>query len=136
MAPYLTKEGAYVLLVVVVLFLLLFGKRIVWYLFSFDKRVEKLLFQKKSSEVRVGRVLESIAPLLSDFPVEIEKPGTTTQFLGQPIDFIHFDPEEGITFIEVKSGNAKLTESQKKLKKHIEEGRVFWHTYRVRGEEP
>jgi predicted Holliday junction resolvase-like endonuclease len=133
MSDYLTTEGVYVLLGLIVVLLFIFGRRIAWYLFSFDKEVEKILHQKKSSEVRVGRVVESIAPLLDDFPVDIQKPGTSLQFIGQPIDFIYFDPDEGITFIEVKSGNSKLSESQKKLKKLVEEGQVSWSSYRVRG---
>ena len=129
---YLTKEGLYLVIFIVVLVTYLYGRKILWFFFSFDKDIEKILYQKKSSEVRLGKVVESIAPLLDDFPVDIYKPGTSTQFLGQPIDFIHFDPEEGITFIEVKSGNAKLSDTQKKIKKAVEERRIKWESYRIK----
>jgi len=116
------------------LLLLLFLKPLAWRLFSFDSRIASVLSQKKSSEVRLGKITESIAPLLESFPVDIKKPGTTTLFLGQPIDFVHFDPEEGVTFIEVKSGGAKLKDSQRRLKELIESGAVRWETLRVDGE--
>jgi len=116
------------------LFLLFFLKPLLWRLFSFDSRIASILSQKKSSEVRLGKITESIAPLLESFPVDVKKPGTTTLFLGQPIDFIHFDPQEGVTFIEVKSGGAKLKDSQRRLKELIESGAVRWETLRVDGE--
>ena len=106
-------------------------KKLAWRLFRFDKEVEKILQQKKSSEVRLGKIAETLSPVLDDFPVDIYKEGTSTMFIGQPVDFIHFDPEEGVTFIEVKSGNSKLSASQQKLKELIEDGEVFWADYRV-----
>lgn len=116
------------------LILILVLKPLVWWLFSFDSRIAALLHQKKSSEVRLGKITESLAPLLDDFPVDIHKPGTSTVFLGQPIDFIHFDPDEGVTFIEVKSGGARLNDAQRRIKELIESGAVAWTTYRVDGE--
>lgn len=108
-------------------------KFIVWKLFSFDSKVNKILEQKKSSEVRVGRITESLAPLLESFPVDVTKFGTSTSFLGQPVDYVHFDPEEGITFVEVKSGNSKLSPSQKKFKELVQQGKVFWKEVSVKG---
>jgi hypothetical protein len=113
---------------------LLLAKPLIWWLFSFDARIAAILSQKKSSEVRTGKIAESLAPILEDFPVDVKKDGTSTVFLGQPIDFIHFDPAEGITFIEVKSGGARLSESQQRLKKLIEDGQVRWETFRIDGE--
>lgn len=95
---------------------------------------QKLLTQKKSSEVRTGKVAEVMAPFLDSFPVDVKKAGTSTVFLGQPIDYIHFDPEAGITFIEIKSGNADLTIDQKKIKKTIEAGKVFWKQVQINGD--
>ncbi|MFM1846859.1 MAG: hypothetical protein RL417_333 [Pseudomonadota bacterium] len=108
-------------------------KPLLWWLFSFDSRVSTILHQKKSSEVRTGKVAETMAPLLEGFPVDVKKPGTSTVFLGQPIDFIHFDPSEGVTLIEVKSGSARLTPSQERIKRLVEEGKVRWETFRVDG---
>jgi hypothetical protein len=120
--------------ITVAILALLLAKPLFWWLFSFDARIAAILSQKKSSEVRTGKIAESLAPILEDFPVDVKKDGTSTVFLGQPIDFIHFDPAEGITFIEVKSGGARLSESQQRLKKLIEDGQVRWKTFRVDGE--
>jgi predicted Holliday junction resolvase-like endonuclease len=109
-------------------------KILIWKLFSFDSKVQDILFQKKSSEVRTGKVIETVAPFLDHFPVDVRKEGTSTVFIGQPIDYIHFDPDEGITFIEVKSANARLNSIQKRIIDHIEKGNVFWADMKVSGE--
>lgn len=107
-------------------------KYIAWKLFKFDKRVEKILEQKKSSEVRLGKISETLSPFLDGFPVDVEKIGTSTGFLGQPVDYVHFDPDNGITFIEVKSGNSRLSASQKKIKELVLQGKVFWKEFSVK----
>ena len=106
-------------------------RKFTWWVFRFDKKVEKILQQKKSSEVRLGKITEALAPALDNFPVDISKEGTSTVFLGQPVDYIHFDPEHGITFIEVKSGDSRLNNNQKKIKELIEQGEVDWAEFRV-----
>lgn len=102
-------------------------------IFGFDSRMDDLLSQKKSSEVRLGKIAEVLSPVLDDFPVDVHKPGTSTVFLGQPVDFVHFDPEEGVTFIEVKSGNSRLKANQKAIKEHVQNGNVRWEDFRVKG---
>lgn len=87
--------------------------------------------EQHSQRVRGGYVAEALAPLARHFPVEVGKPGTTTVFLGQPIDYLHFDPEEGVSFIEIKSGNAHLSPGQRQLRDRIEEGAVAWHEMRL-----
>jgi predicted Holliday junction resolvase-like endonuclease len=89
-------------------------------------------FRRKSSEVRTGHLVEALAPLLEDFPVDPTRPGTATVFLGQPVDYLHFDPEHGVTFIEVKSGDSRLSERQRRMRELVEAGAVHWATYRRR----
>lgn len=122
------------LVIAVILVLLLFPliRSILWRLFRFDSRVANLLSQAKSSEVRVARIVEQLSPLLDDFPVTPDKQGTTLTFIGQPIDYIYFDPQIGITFLEIKSGNSKMSEDQRALKRLIEEKKVFWKEFRVK----
>lgn len=120
------------LLILAGLFILIFGKKIIWWFFKFDKDVAKIINQKKSSEVRVGKIVESIAPILDDFPVDIYATGSTTQFIGQPVDFVHFTPDGEVVFIEVKSGNSQLSTTQKRIKSAIEQGQVTWVEYRVK----
>lgn len=119
-------------LFVIVFFLILFSRKIIWFFFAFDKDVAKIINQKKSSEVRVGKVVESIAPFLDGFPVDIHAHGSSTQFLGAPIDFVHFTADGEVIFIEVKSGGAQLSPQQKRIRKNIEEGNVSWIEYRVK----
>ena len=41
-------------------------------------------------------------------------------YLGEPVDFVGIKYDEGIDFIEVKTGKARLTEDEKRLKDLIE----------------
>ncbi len=132
MTQYLSSTQSWIAIAVLVLLLLPIIKWVLWKLFSFDHRVKKILFQKKSSEVRLGKMVESIAPLLDGFPVDVNKPGTSTVFIGQPIDFLYIDPDEGVVFVEVKSGDAKLSGVQKRIKALIQEGRVSWKEFRFK----
>ncbi len=109
----------------------LFRKPISRKVFSLDKMGEKILAEKKTAEARIGSIVEAISPLLDQFPVDIRKEGTSLAYIGRPVDFVHFDPDAGITFIEVKSGNSKLSPEQKKLRALIREGKVSWAQLRV-----
>ncbi len=88
----------------------------------------KLLGQKKSSEVRTGKIAEQISPFLSDYPLDPK----TARFIGDPIDFVHFD-EEKVTFVEVKSGKSQLSTKQRHIRDLIKEGKVEFTIYRVEG---
>ncbi len=111
--------------------LVIFRRPLARLLFRFDDRGAAILSQKKSSEVKTGRLIETVAPLLDQFPVDVRKPGTSTVFLGQPVDYIHFDPQLGISFIEIKSGESALSGSQKKLRELVKAGKVSWKDLRV-----
>ena len=45
-------------------------------------------------------------------------------YLGEPIDFVGIKYGEGVDFIEVKTGKARLTEDEKRLKDLIDRKRV------------
>ena len=86
----------------------------------------------KSRAVLGGLFSEQLSPFLPNFN---HKP-TECRFIGKPIDFICFkglDEKEvsEIVFVEVKSGNAKLSSSEKKLKEAIDKKKVRWEEYRV-----
>ena len=130
--PYLFSTEGVLLATAALVIILLYARRIVWYLFRFDADVAQVLSQKKSSEVRIGKIVEQMAPFLEDFPVDVHAHGSTTQFIGAPIDFIHFTDEGEVIFIEVKSGNSALSPSQRRIKKAIEAGNVRWLEYRVK----
>lgn len=86
-----------------------------------------LLFQKKQSEIVTGQVAEKLAPFLKGFNHDPKN----IQFLGNPVDFIVFE-EKGITIIEVKSANSRLTSKQRNIKKQIKEKKIFWEEFRIK----
>lgn len=94
-------------------------------------RLRRLQSRTRSTDVRRGYVAETLAPVLDGFPVDVYREGTTTLFIGQPVDFVHFDPDRGVTFIEVKSGAAQLSDKQRKLRSLVDAGAVRWETFRV-----
>lgn len=82
----------------------------------------------KSSEVRLGHIVEKLAPFLEDFPHDPRH----CIFLGQPIDYIAFDPTNGkVTFIEVKSGQSKLSKKQRKIRDAVQNNQVDFEIFRV-----
>ncbi len=89
---------------------------------------QKLLGQKKSSEVRTGKIAEQISPFLDDYPLSPR----TARFIGDPIDFVHFD-EDKVTFVEVKSGKSQLSKKQRHIRDLIKDGKVEFTIYRVEG---
>lgn len=92
-----------------------------------DKNI-KILSQKKSSEVRLGQIGESLVPFLSKCPYDPK----LMSFLGNPIDFIVFDYDQGeIIFLEVKTGKSQLSKRQKLIKNIIKTGKVYYDTIRV-----
>lgn len=86
----------------------------------------KLLNQKKSSEVRLGKIGENFAPFIRDWPYD----PNNFRFIGNPIDGIQFNDDE-IIFVEIKTGNSRLSKSQKSFRDIIKSGNVRFATFRV-----
>ena len=86
----------------------------------------------KSRAVLSGQFSEQLAPFLPGFDF---KP-TECRFVGNPIDFLVFkgmderDINE-IVFVEVKSGDAKLSPIEKKVKEAVKNRKVRWEEYRI-----
>lgn len=92
------------------------------------ERNKTLLSQKKSSETRLGQISEHLVPFLANCPYDPKN----LHFLGNPIDYISFDFDEGaIHFIEIKSGNSKASKRQKIIKNIIKSGRVYYEELRI-----
>jgi len=90
--------------------------------------INKILSQKKSSEVRLGQIGEHFAPLLKDFPYDSKN----VRFLGSPIDFVIFDLDNNrIIFMEFKTGNSKETAKQRQVRDIIKAGNVTYEVMRV-----
>jgi predicted Holliday junction resolvase-like endonuclease len=86
----------------------------------------KVLSQKKSSEIRLGKIGENMAPFFDGWPFD----PNNFRFLGNPIDGVSFGADS-IHFIEIKTGKARLTNSQKIVKQLVKEGKVYFATFRI-----
>jgi len=102
---------------------------------SLFKNSEKIIRAKSVSSSRrslVGKFIERFIPFLRNTPYQ----PSDMHFLGQPIDYIvfqglHEDKIERVIFVEVKTGNSKLTKREKSLKDAIERRRVSWKQINV-----
>lgn len=80
---------------------------------EFEVKKKKIIadYIEKSKQVYIGKTLEHLAPTVSKFGHQPRD----CRFLAEPIDFISFDglfqddKVEKITFIDAKTGDAKLT---------------------------
>ena len=87
---------------------------------------------KRSRAVIGGQFSEQLAPFLPGFPF---KP-TEVKFLGKPTDFVVFEGLDEqqvskVVFVEVKSGNARLSNTEKSLRDCIAAGKVSFETYQI-----
>ena len=90
--------------------------------------INKIISQKKSSEVRLGQISEHFAPFLKDFPYDTKN----IRFLGSPIDLILFDIDNNrIIFIEVKTGKSSQTKKQRQIRDIIKAGNVEYEVMRI-----
>lgn len=72
---------------------------------------------------KFGRTFEQFVPFTKRFSKEDKE---NFKFIGQPIDGIIFGENE-ITFVEIKTGESKLTENQKRIKDLIQKKKInFW----------
>lgn len=84
---------------------------------------------KRSHSVHLGLISEQLIPFHAKFPFNPKD----ARFLGKPIDLIVFDglyegkDEIDLYIVEIKTGNSKLTEPQKKIKNAIYNKNVHWH---------
>lgn len=88
-----------------------------------QEKNKEIVSQRKSSETRLGQTTEHLLPFLEQFQHDVKD----VRFLGSPIDLIAFDFEKpSITFIEVKTNNAKESKRQKIIKNAIKAGHVYY----------
>lgn len=87
---------------------------------------------RRSRAVLTGQIGEQLAPFFPGFPCD----PADARFLGKPIDFVAFPGASGglpgeVLFIEVKTGDARLSGPERALREAIEAGRVRWVEYRL-----
>lgn len=88
-------------------------------------------FISRSASINRGFDYEKIAPHLKGFPFNPKD----MIFFGQPIDYICFELNEDglykIHVIDIKTGNARLTKTQKGIKNAVKHGDVYFHEVRI-----
>tara|TARA_R110000824_G_scaffold64236_1_gene167911 strand:+ start:5018 stop:5389 length:372 start_codon:yes stop_codon:yes gene_type:complete len=96
---------------------------------GYQEQLNKLLSQKKSSEVRTGQIAEHFMPLLKEFKYNRKQ----ARFLASPIDFIIFEEDE-VIFMEVKTGKSQLNKNQRRIRDQIKNNQVRWEVLRIKGD--
>ena len=94
--------------------------------YPLHKKIEKLTSENKTLQSSLDNRKEKLAVYKSKYPYSIEN----FRFIGTPIDGIQFENDQ-ILFIKLKSGVAKLTTKQNKIKKLIKEGKVHWFEFKI-----
>jgi len=84
----------------------------------------------RSYSVNLGKITEHLVPFHSSFLSQFNP--KDARFIGSPIDLIVFDgyadkKEEIIIYlVEIKTGNSRLTETQKRIKTTVLNGEIRW----------
>lgn len=98
--------------------------------YEFDIRKDAI---NRSRSVILGKVSEHLAPYHGDFPFNPKD----ARFIGTPIDIIVFDGLDdeaetvNVVFVEIKTGNSKLNQRQKRIKEAILSKNVAWRELTV-----
>ena len=83
-----------------------------------------------TTAVNIGKLLEKVLPTMDDFRWSLPD----CRFLGDPIDLVTFNgcsqnKIESISFIEVKSGKARLSTKQKRVRDAVQDKRVHYEVF-------
>jgi len=80
----------------------------------------------RSMSTKHGMMAEQFLPYYKDFPGDPQK----FKFLGAPVDGILFE-EDKIVIIEFKTGKSQLSATQRRIRKLIKEGKVYFQEIRM-----
>ncbi len=80
--------------------------------------------RQRSLSASYGRITEQWFPLMDGYPYD----SAGFRFLGNPVDGVQFE-EDRIVFVEFKSHSAELSTQQKRLKKLVQSGKVYWEEF-------
>lgn len=87
-------------------------------------RLSDTEFQNRSLSTTYGRITEQWFPLMDSYPYDPQG----FRFLGSPVDGVQFE-DDRVVFIEFKANKSRLSENQKRIKKLVEEGYVYWEEF-------
>jgi len=85
--------------------------------------------EKKAIEVGIGKIIEKVLPAYTNFKM----PLADCRFLAEPIDMIVFEGASEqkinhITFMDIKTGNAKLNTHQRQIRDAVKDHQVKWES--------
>lgn len=114
------------------------GAAVCYLRFRLSKRRIRKDALGKSRAVLKGKIGEQMAPVLPEFRYN----PADARFLGSPIDYIIFDgyseAKEGngkirkIVLMDVKTGNARLSPIEKKVRDAVSAGSIEWETLELK----
>lgn len=133
MKPDLLSNPLYLAVAVLAGFCLILLLMVIYYKRKVDSlayQVEEEVSRQRSLSSTYGRITEQWIPLSSRYPYDPKH----FRFLGSPIDGVQFE-EDRIVFIEFKANRSRLSENQKRIKRMIEEGEVYWDEFHFTDEE-
>jgi predicted Holliday junction resolvase-like endonuclease len=103
-----------------------------------SEKIKTVSIPKSLKSMLIEAVSKDVIEQFSVFTEKFKEEGLNARdaiHLGEPIDFLVFDGWRNndlkrIVFVEVKSGDAKLTETQKKIKEIVEKNKdkIEWKT--------
>lgn len=89
---------------------------------------------ERSRAVLKGQVGEQFAPFLTGFPYQ----PSDARFVGAPVDYVVFDGytavkdgdggDLSVVLLDVKTGDARLSREQKRIRRAVKRGNVEWRT--------
>ncbi len=94
------------------------------------EQVDNELSRQRSLSSTYGRITEQWIPLSNRYPYDPQ----FFRFLGSPIDGVQFE-EDKIVFIEFKANRSRLSDGQKRIKRLIEAGEVYWDEFHFTDDE-
>jgi predicted Holliday junction resolvase-like endonuclease len=89
----------------------------------------------RSGRTLSGKTLEKLVPFLKDFGHDPHD----VRWMGDPVDLVVFDgysksgrkSVEGVTFVEVKSGDSEMSPGQKGIRDAVQKKKVRWEEFRI-----
>ncbi len=91
-----------------------------------SSKLDLTVHQKKSSEVRLGKIGENLAPFTKCWPWD----PNDFRFLGSPIDGFQMT-QDMIYLIEIKTGKSRLSKKQARCKELVQAGKVTFAECRI-----
>ncbi len=91
------------------------------------EELAELKSKYKSKAVLHGSHWENFVPFTEQFEKIADK--ENAKFLGKPIDYIVFD-DDAIKFVEVKTGQSRLSEKEKHIREQIKNKEIKWFELR------